>query len=100
MSSAPENAAGTEPMHSHSTSWRFTVRRRRCTIAPAGFMKRLATTSEETAVSGSTRKTKISMGVMRAPPPMPVRPTTKPTTSPPRISGRSRLKAHHSDRKC
>src|SRR4051812_44166057 len=45
-------------------------------------MKKLATTSLETAASGWTPKKKTRTGVMRAPPPIPVRPTTMPTSSP------------------
>ncbi len=53
-STAPRNAEGTEPTHSHSTSFRLAVRRTMWTIAPAGFMNRLLTTSLEIAVRGST----------------------------------------------
>ncbi len=54
--------------------------------APTGFMNRLATRSLETAVSGSTPKKNTSVGVMSAPPPIPVSPTTIPTARPARAS--------------
>jgi hypothetical protein len=52
--------------------------RRRWTAAPAGFITALATRSLEMATSGSTLKKKMSAGVINAPPPMPVSPTTMP----------------------
>jgi hypothetical protein len=45
---------------------------------PTGFMTALATRSLDTAASGWTPKNSTSTGVMSAPPPMPVRPTTMP----------------------
>lgn len=42
-----------------------------------------ATRSLETAVSGGTPKSTVSIGVIRAPPPMPVRPTMTDTSSAP-----------------
>ncbi len=41
-----------------------------------------ATMSLETAASGCTLNSSTKMGVISAPPPMPVRPTTKPTNKP------------------
>ena len=52
--------------------------RRRWTNDPTGFITALATRSEETAASGGTLKNSTSTGVISAPPPMPVRPTTMP----------------------
>ena len=91
MSHAPMNARGTDPRHSHSTSCLLTVPWRRWTNAPTGFMNRLTTMSLEMAVRGSTPKKNTSIGVMSAPPPMPVSPTMMPTNSPPTTSGRSRV---------
>src|SRR6185295_3846976 len=91
MNQAPMNAAGTEPTTSRRTSPTLTVLARRWTRAPAGFITKLATRSLEMAVSGSAPKKNTSIGVINAPPPMPVRPTTMPTRSPPRASGRSNV---------
>src|SRR5450631_2445017 len=52
-------------------------------------MKKDATRSLETAASGWTLKTTTRIGVIRAPPPMPVSPTTKPTSSPATARDRS-----------
>ena len=81
--STPQNAAGTEPRHSHLTRSSRTVPWRRWTNEPTGFITALATRSLETAASGETPKNSTSIGVISAPPPMPVRPTTMPTTSAP-----------------
>ena len=74
----PANAVGIDPTQSHLTSWRLTVPARRCTREPTGFMTAAATRSLETAVSGGIPKNRTSTGVISAPPPMPVRPTTIP----------------------
>src|SRR6266508_4663192 len=66
-------------MNSHLTSSHLTVFRRMWTPPPTGFMTIAATRSEETAAVGVTPKKIRRMGVMRAPPPMPVRPTVNPT---------------------
>ncbi len=88
---APANAAGIEPRQSQPTSRSSTVPWRRWTAAPAGFMSRLTTMSLEIAVSGLTLKTKTSMGVISAPPPIPVRPTIMPTSRPAIASGASKV---------
>jgi hypothetical protein len=44
-------------------------------------MRTAATRSLEMAVDGLTLKKRMSIGVMRAPPPAPVMPTRKPTTA-------------------
>src|SRR5207247_7905684 len=49
------------------------------TPPPTGFMTIAATRSEETAAVGLTPKKISRMGVMSAPPPMPVSPTVNPT---------------------
>ena len=67
---------------SHLTRPRLTVPRRRCTAPPTGFITIDATRSLDTAASGWMPNSRIIIGVIRAPPPMPVRPTTKPTNSP------------------
>ena len=51
---------------------------RRCTTAPNGRISTAATRSLEIAVDGVTPNSRISIGVMSAPPPAPVRPTSKP----------------------
>lgn len=81
--STPQNALGTEPTTSHLTRFQFTVFCRMWTAPPKGFMTADVTMSLETAASGLTPKKNTSIGVMRAPPPIPVRPTTNPTTAPP-----------------
>jgi len=63
------------------TSLRFTVPRRRCTAAPTGRINTAATRSLEIAVDGLTPNSRISIGVISAPPPAPVIPTRKPTTA-------------------
>jgi hypothetical protein len=77
----PANAAGIEPTHSHRTSSHRTVRRRTWTPPPTGFITMAATRSEETAVVGLIPKKIRSTGVINAPPPMPVKPTVKPTST-------------------
>src|SRR4029077_4135095 len=52
-------------------------------------MIREATRSLETAASGCTPKISTSTGVISAPPPMPVRPTAKPTMRPASATYRS-----------
>ena len=51
------------------------------TAAPTGRMRTAATRSLEMAVDGLTPKRRISIGVMSAPPPAPVMPTSRPTTA-------------------
>ena len=79
---APKKAEGTEPRTSQPTSVRLTEPRRMCTPAPMGFMIRELTRSLATATFGSILKRSTSAGVIRAPPPMPVRPTAPPPTKP------------------
>ena len=75
----PANAAGIEPMQSHFTNSQRTVRRRTWTPPPTGFITIAATRSEDTAAVGLMPKKIRRIGVMSAPPPIPVRPTVKPT---------------------
>ena len=75
----PPNAAGIEPMQSHRTRSHRTVRRRMWTPPPTGFIAIAATRSEETAAVGLMLKKMRRIGVMSAPPPIPVSPTVKPT---------------------
>src|SRR5215217_7045657 len=80
--STPAKAAGTDPTMSQRTRAKLTVPRRRWTPPPTGFMITAATRSLDTAASGWTLNTSTSNGVMSAPPPIPVRPTVKPTNNP------------------
>ena len=82
----PEPAAGTDPAIIQPTSRRFTVPLRRCTAAPTGRMTTAATRSLEMAAAGFTENSRISIGVIRAPPPAPVSPTRSPTTALPRTT--------------
>src|SRR5579862_1220431 len=52
-----------------------------CTAAPNGRMKTAATRSLEIAADGFTLNNRISIGVISAPPPAPVSPTSRPTTA-------------------
>ena len=63
----------------------LTVPLRMCTAAPNGRISTAATRSLEIADDGVTPKSRISIGVISAPPPAPVRPTSRPTTALPRI---------------
>ena len=53
--------------------------RRKCTNDPTGFITAADTRSLETAARGGTPKNRTSIGVINAPPPIPVSPTTTPT---------------------
>ena len=66
--------------------------RRRWTTEPTGFITALATRSDETAVSGGMLKKSTSTGVISAPPPIPVRPTTMPMPNAANASSQSMLK--------
>ena len=83
MQEVPKNAIGTEPSTSHPTRRRLTVPLVKWTIAPTGRITTAATRSLEIAVDGLIPKSRISIGVIRAPPPAPVKPTRKPTTGAP-----------------
>src|SRR4051794_37620914 len=89
--STPERAAGTEPMHSHLTRRQSIVPRLTWTPPPMGFITSDASRSLETAVVGVMLKSRTRIGVIRAPPPMPVRPTVKPTIRPARPSATGEL---------
>ena len=78
---APRNAIGTEPSVISPTSRRLTVPLRRWTLAPTGRITTAATRSLEIAAVGFTENSRISIGVIRAPPPAPVSPTSRPTTA-------------------
>ncbi len=80
-SRTPANAAGIEPMQSQRTSSHRTVLRRTCTPPPTGFITIAATRSDETAAVGLIPKKISRIGVIKAPPPMPVSPTVKPTST-------------------
>jgi hypothetical protein len=61
-----------------------------------GFMTKAARRSLDTAVKGVTPKTSTRIGVIKAPPPMPVSPTTKPTMEPAKTTQISMSLALHS----
>ena len=86
----PRSAPGTEPSASHFTRPVCTVPRRKWMPPPMGFITTAATRSLETAASGSMPKPSTRMGVISAPPPMPVRPTTTPTMKPASAMPKSR----------
>ena len=65
-------------MISHMASLRFGEPSRQWVAAPTLLFTDAATRSLATAAVGGTLR-KISAGVISAPPPMPVRPTTMPT---------------------
>src|SRR5829696_5684463 len=92
--STPAKAAGTDPTMSQRTRPKLTVPRRRWTPPPTGFMITAATRSLDTAASGWTLNTSTSRGVMSAPPPIPVRPTVKPTNNPAAATYGSTCKRH------
>src|SRR6266571_4749636 len=77
----PLNAAGTEPAHIKPAIRRSAVRFRMWTNAPNGLVTAETTRSLPTAASGGMPKKNISIGVIRAPPPMPVSPTTTATAN-------------------
>ncbi len=66
------------------TSFRLTVPARRWTPAPIGRITTAATRSLEIAADGVTPNSRMSIGVIRAPPPAPVMPTSSPTIALPR----------------
>ena len=69
-------------MQSHLTSSQRTVLRRIWTPPPTGFMKTAAIRSDVTADEGVIPKKMTRMGVINAPPPIPVNPTVNPTIAP------------------
>jgi hypothetical protein len=85
----PANAIGIEPMHNHRTSSQRTVRRRIWTPPPTGFITIAATRSEDTAVVGLMLKKINRIGVINAPPPIPVSPTVNPTKTDARTMAQS-----------
>ena len=82
---APANAVGTDAIISRPASWRFGLPTRQWTVAPTDLLTEAATRSFATATVGLMPR-KISAGVISAPPPMPVRPTTMPT---PKLTSRT-----------
>ena len=59
----------------------MTVPLRMCTSDPTGRITTAATRSLEIAADGLTLNSRISIGVISAPPPAPVSPTSSPTTA-------------------
>src|SRR4051812_47978802 len=74
---APANAVGTDAQIRSIASLRFGFPSRQCTAAPTDLLTDAATRSLATATVGLMPR-KISAGVIRAPPPIPVKPTTMP----------------------
>ena len=83
-SQVPSRAAGTEPSTIQPTRRKLTRPLRMWTAAPTGRMTTAATRSEVIAVEGVMPKSRISIGVMSAPPPEPVMPTMRPMMALPR----------------
>src|SRR5271169_915947 len=81
---APRNALGTDPSTIQPTRLRLTVPFLQCTAAPNGRITTAATRSLEIAADGVTPNSRISIGVISAPPPAPVIPTRNPITALPR----------------
>ena len=81
---APPNALGTEPRTIQPTRARLTVPFLKCTVAPIGRITTAATRSLEIAAEGVTPNSRISIGVISAPPPAPVMPTRNPMIALPR----------------
>src|ERR1700733_10697933 len=61
-----------------------------CTSDPTGRITTAATRSLEMAAAGLTENSRMSIGVISAPPPAPVSPTSSPTTALPRTTYRLR----------
>ena len=78
--------AGTDPVTIQRTRRRLTVPARRCTPAPIGRITTAATRSDEIAADGLMPNSRINMGVISAPPPAPVMPTSNPTIALPRTT--------------
>jgi hypothetical protein len=89
MAYEPNSAPDTDPIMSQRTRPVCTVPRRKWMPPPMGFITTAATRSLDTAASGSMPKPITRIGVMSAPPPIPVRPTTKPTIRPANAMPRS-----------
>ena len=79
-SHAPRYAVGTEPMISQRAILRLGFPCLQCTPAPTTLLTALTTRSLATAAVGGM-PTRMSAGVMSAPPPIPVRPITTPMTA-------------------
>src|SRR5262245_5484846 len=73
---------GTDPRINHLASVRLGEPSRWCTIAPPDLYTAAAVRSAVTTVAASPTPRKMRAGVISAPPPMPVRPTTTPTKKP------------------
>ena len=74
--------AGTDPAARSSATRQSTLPFLEWMAVPAVFVVAAKSRSVPTAVSGWTPKSSISNGVIREPPPIPVRPTRAPTTKP------------------
>ena len=74
--------AGTDPAARSPATRQSTLPLLEWMAVPAVFVVAANSRSVPTAVSGWTPKSSISNGVIREPPPIPVRPTRAPTTKP------------------
>ena len=79
-SQAPRYAVGTEPRISQNAIFRLGLPCFQCTPAPMTLFTALTTRSLATAAVGGI-PTRMSAGVINAPPPIPVRPMTTPITA-------------------
>ena len=82
MSHGPTSAAGTDPTTSQKARGRFGEPCRAWVAAPAARDTAAAVRSAVTTAEAFPTPRKISAGVISAPPPIPVRPTTMPTKKP------------------
>src|SRR5262249_35595823 len=81
-SSTPTSEHGPDPSSNQAASGRLTVPRRRWRTAPKLLKIAPWTRSVPTAGFGSKPKIRISIGVIRLPPPLPRMPTRTPTRKP------------------
>ena len=82
MNTTVRTAAGRLPSHNRPAILQSMIRSRTCRPETTTFVIAANHTSVPTAVSGCTPNANNRMGVIRAPPPTPVRPTTKPVAAP------------------
>ena len=82
MSTTTAMATGILPNHSRRTTCQSTFPPRWWIATAANFVSGANHRSVATAVAGEMPKNRIRIGVMSAPPPTPVSPTTHPVTAP------------------
>ena len=78
----PSNPAGMLPIPKNTATSRLTERCLKCWKDPVSLVRVAKVRSVPTAVGAGTPTTVTRKGVMSEPPPTPVRPTRKPTSSP------------------